>query len=162
MRNQKGITLIALAVTIIVLLIIVGVSVGYTVGTRGSIKTAKSNIKMSELSQIQQAVLETYIKYRQTNNTEILVGTKISHADAKSSLKRISESLELQLGEYDINTVQPDKCYYKVGKNELSKLGIKNSDEEEEYIINYSNGEVFSATDTYTSEGEFLYVCVEQ
>ena len=41
MRNQKGITLIALVITIIVLLILAGITISMTIGQRGILNRAK-------------------------------------------------------------------------------------------------------------------------
>ena len=77
-KNQSGITLLALTITIIVLLIITAVGIGASAGIKGNIKKSKDNVAMSELSEVQQAVLEIYIKYNQTKNSENLKGIKIS------------------------------------------------------------------------------------
>ena len=57
--KEKGITLVALAVTIIVLLILAGVSV--KVGL-SSIRESKSTAMLSEVEMVQHAVLEAYTK----------------------------------------------------------------------------------------------------
>ena len=61
MKSNKGITLIALAVTIIVLIIIA--SVGTYSGVQ-ALRDSKENAQLSEVRMIQQAVLENYTKYK--------------------------------------------------------------------------------------------------
>lgn len=45
LKGQKGITLVALVITIIVLLILAGVTISLTIGERGIFKTAKGASK---------------------------------------------------------------------------------------------------------------------
>ena len=45
MKNQKGITLIALVITIIVLLILAGVTISLTVGKNGALSRARTAVK---------------------------------------------------------------------------------------------------------------------
>ena len=49
--------------------------------------------------------------------------------------------------------------YYKIDSEILEKLGITGS--EQQYIINYSTGEVFNYKTKKTSNGELLYKNVE-
>ena len=53
MRKEKGITLVALVVTIIVLIILVGISINLVLGDNGIItiaKRAKENIELAKLT----------------------------------------------------------------------------------------------------------------
>ena len=54
MRNQKGVTLIALVITIIVLLILAGVSIAMLTGDNGILTQAKS----AKINQIEGQVRE--------------------------------------------------------------------------------------------------------
>ena len=56
-RKNNGITLIALVITIIVLLIISGISIGGTIKIN---EQAKDSVAISELNMIQHAILERY------------------------------------------------------------------------------------------------------
>lgn len=49
MKNQKGITLIALVITIIVLLILAGVTISLTVGQNGALSRAREAVDKNEL-----------------------------------------------------------------------------------------------------------------
>ena len=55
MRNQKGITLITLVITIIVLIILAGISINTLVGENGIITRAKQAKQNAELAQIEEA-----------------------------------------------------------------------------------------------------------
>ena len=55
-KEEKGITIIALVITIIVLLILTGVSIGEISKRKSSVNEAKDQIAFSELTKIQQAI----------------------------------------------------------------------------------------------------------
>ena len=59
-RNERGITLIALVVTIVVLLILAGVSISMLVGENGIITRAKESSKKTEVSNEQEQVEISY------------------------------------------------------------------------------------------------------
>ena len=63
LRDNKGITLIALSITIIVLLILAAVTIG---GGNESIKMSKNNKLVVELDMVQHACLERYSEYKLT------------------------------------------------------------------------------------------------
>lgn len=50
MKNQKGITLIALVITIIVLLILAGVTISLTVGKNGALSKARSAVTKNDIA----------------------------------------------------------------------------------------------------------------
>lgn len=54
--NQKGITLIALVVTIVVLLILAGVSINALFGNNGIISRAKDTKKVTNLSSLKDEI----------------------------------------------------------------------------------------------------------
>lgn len=56
MRNERGITLVALVVTIVVLLILAGVTVTYALSNNGIFTKAQDTAKVSEQATIRDAV----------------------------------------------------------------------------------------------------------
>lgn len=60
MISQKGITLIAVIITVIVMLILTGVSVGLTVGNNGILKNTETASEKSERSEVKEYVLESW------------------------------------------------------------------------------------------------------
>ena len=157
MKGEKGITLIALVITIIVLLIVSGIAITATTGTKQNISDAKYDLIKAELSEVQHAVLEIYIKYMQTGNSNILAGEKIEYSEAQSELNQLSSTLTLRAENYDNQEkVSAEKYYYKLDTNALEKIGVKKS--QEEYIVNYSTGEVFNCLTKVTGDNEALYV----
>ena len=163
MRREKGITLIALMITIIVLLIILGISIGAKDAIKGEINNSKDDAIKSQLAGIQQAVLENYVKYRQTGNESSLVGEELSWSEANTYLSDISteSSTELSLKEinYDqLTDVDAQKKYYELDSTELKNLGLE--EDEDTYIVNYETGEVFNITKKVTNHNEALYIYV--
>ena len=100
------------------------------------------------------------IKYKQTKNSNILLGEKITYNEAKKELQNISSSLNLKGEDYDTNLNEDvEQFYYKIDSITLEKLGI--SESEQQYIINYSTGEVMNYKTKTTNNNEILYIDVE-
>lgn len=159
LSSQKGITLIALIITIIILVILAGIGIGTMAGTKDNINKSKNSIAMSDLTKIQQVVMETYIKYKQAGNERILRGIKINHSEAETELRNVDSTETLKIASYDgISDTDPGQFYYKLQDWHLKELGLGNITDEDEYIVNYSTGEVFDITNTTTANGEKLYI----
>lgn len=160
MKNEKGITLVTLVITIVVLAIIASITITGGIDAKKNVKDTKSAVLKSEIAQVQQIVLETDIKYKQTKNSNILLGEKITFNEAKTALQEISSSLSLKGENYDdVSNGDIEIYYYKIDSETLEKLGITGS--EQQYIVNYSTGEVFNYKTKTTSNGELLYKNVE-
>lgn len=150
--NQKGITLVALVITIIVLLILASVSI---TGGLKSIKTSKETAILSELEMIQHAVLERY-----TN--EVTMGTNNFPGQQKFTTteeikNEISElTSDTKLMNILENTKNEIDDFYYLEKEDLEELGITNADDS--YIINYKIGLVIDVTNQLTQQGEAVYV----
>lgn len=164
LQEKSGITLIALSVTIVVLTILAGVSIGASKGMKSNINRSKEITAMSDASKIQQAVIETYIKYRQMKNSTFLKGTKITYAEAKSiesNFKEIDSSICLKetLNYDEIEGIEDGIYYYKLTKSDLEALGLSNIDSKDEFVVNYSTGEVFNISNPKTALGNAVYLC---
>lgn len=81
-RNEKGITLIALAITIIVILIIAGTVISTTKGQKGVIKEAETMSSEAEKqSVIQKIEADLY-------NEKVKTGKKPNKSEMKELIKR--------------------------------------------------------------------------
>ena len=148
-KNEKGITIAALVVTIIALLIILSVSLNL-----GLISTddTKSNKMQSELQIIQQVAVSEYVKAKKLNYTNSdetppnYVGTIIDVLD-------LPMDIEWQITE---NPSERYKAYYVVTPEQLEK--IKVSKVQDTYIINYYTGEVYNKTQKEDLNGNVLYI----
>ncbi len=148
-KNQSGVTIVSLAVTIFVLMIVAGI--GIKVGTDQITKT-KDGTLTSELSMVQHAILEQYTKYQTTKNTNYLVGNNVNIEE----LNTITSTLGITLVTIPSNYSERERTYYKLDKASLLEIGIKNTDDE--YVVNYISGEVINITTKTTSGGNALYV----
>lgn len=146
-KNQDGITIVSLMITIIVLLIIAGIGIGF--GT-SSINQAADSKLTSDLMIVQHAVLEQYGKYKTTKDVGYLVGNKVE----KSSVESLASQMGVNL--VNIPDTYTNNDYYRLDKASLIQLGIQESSDE--YIINYLSGEVINVTKMKTSSGAPLYV----
>lgn len=145
-EEQKGITIITLVITVIVLMIISGI--GITMGTN-AIKSTKDNKLTSELVIVQQAILEQYTKYQVTKDSSYLLGDKVKSEE----MNQIAKDLNIQLA--SIPDTYSNKEYYRLDKASLLEIGIQDTDDE--YIVNYISGEVINITKKTTSNNA-LYI----
>ena len=158
--NNKGITLISLAITIVVLIILASVSTYVGVN---SLNQSKENTQLSELGIVQQVILENYTKYEQ-----YLVGTKITdYSEMKKIEKEINDkikddiTLKITAETYDgikgqeTEGAQKEYYYYELDQSDLKKIGI--TQESEKYIVNYATGEVINKDVLVTKSGKPLY-----
>lgn len=143
-RKNKGITLVALVITIILLIIISGISI---TGTIGNQKEAEAATQIEELNMIQQAILQRYTKSQLTK--EELPGTKID----KQQVETIINEINTKAGT-SINLKGTE--YFQLNNEDLEKIGI--TGKEDIYIVNYKTGEVINDTIKVTNSGEALYI----
>ena len=160
MRNEKGITLIALMITIIVLFIILGISLRSKNGIKDEMYNSEDEAFKAQLQGIQHLVLETYVKYKQTGNENVFVGTEITWSSANSYLDEINsasgQSITLKENDYDENDVEQETKYYSLSTEDLRLLGIEK--DTESYVVNYETGEVFNISKKVTNSNEALYI----
>lgn len=131
MRKKSGITIISLAITIAVALVLISI---VTVSGIGYIKDARNNKYATELFQVQHAVLEQYTMYQETKNEDMyIVGEPITMAEVTEAIQNSEIFLTGDEGEY-----------YLLTPANLVELGIQQADNE--YIVNYETGEVINKT----------------
>ena len=153
MKNNKGVTLIALVITIVVLLIISGITI--SVGSNNA-KKAKDNKLLTEVVMVQNAALQRKTKVELINGnypgqklTEI--GIDIDEVISKINSEK-ADKYEI-IEKKDTN----ESNYYLLSNSNggIKELNIK--DTEDEYIVNYVTGEVINYTNCVTGEGEPVY-----
>ena len=143
-RKNNGITLVALVITIVLLLIISGISI---TGTLRGHKETVSAKQLSELEMVQHAILERNTKAQLTK--EELPGTEVNITEVQEIIKDINsktgDSIELKGTEYK-----------KLEKLDLENLGI--TSEDDAFIVNYKTGEVINETVRVTNLNKALYI----
>ncbi len=88
--KEKGVTLVALSVTIIVLLILAGTSIAILTGDDGNIKQAQEGKRLTEISEERQAIdLAIVDAIKSDNNAEL----------TKESEENLKKALNKQIGE---------------------------------------------------------------
>ena len=153
-NKEKGITLLALVVTIIMLIILASTIVN--IG-QNEIKESEENAKLSELGIVQNAILQRKTKADLTD--EDYPGETIIEANINLE-KTIKEMNDHRAsGEEEITKKDDDNSSYYFLSTEnggLEELGITNS--EDAYIVNYETGEVINYTTKLTETGKPLYI----
>lgn len=143
LRKNEGITITSLVVTIIILLIISGISI---TGTITGNKETEDVTQIAELNIIQHAILERYTKTQLTQ--ESLPGIDIE----KSEVQLVIDEINSITGE---NITLKGTEYKELSEYDLQKLGI--TQEKNIFIVNYKTGEVINRTLKTTSSGKALY-----
>ena len=140
MKKNKGITMITLILTIIVLLVISGISIGI----------GNNIIKKSELENLKTNMLLIKVKAKEyAENANFKLGTNIGTStdkleEAKKELKG-EEITDTSIFNGNISITQDDIqkeyiYYYKLSKDNLTDIGLSNIESDEEsgwYIIKY-------------------------
>ena len=159
--NNKGITLVALVITIIVLLILSSIA---TYSGLNVVKSSKLTVFTTEMKIMQTKVNEIYQKYKDGNSIEI-DGTTYYGENKKSEN---SNSTILDIGQaLDSVSTQANKVFtesasgitnkdgYKYWNNELvKKLGIEGVDGD--FFVNVEKRSIVSY-DGFTYEGKDYY-----
>ena len=153
-NHEKGITLLALVITIVVLIILASITIN--IGKDG-IKESKENTMLSELGMVQNAILQRKTKADLTN--EGYPGETITEANInlEETIQEINDNRAS--GEEEISRKDSDDSHYYFLSTEnggLEELGITNS--EDAYIVNYETGEVINYTTKLTGTGKPLYI----
>mgnify|MGYP005757284111 CR=1 FL=1 len=157
-KKEKGITLIALVITIVALIILSSIVIN--IGTN-SITESKEDILLSELGMIQNAVLQRKTKADITKETypgQIITTAGINLEEVISEINANKASEEESVTRKDTN----DAHYYVLSTTNggLKDLGITNS--EDAYIVNYGTGEVINYTTKLTKTGKPLYIYAKE
>ena len=143
-RKNEGITLVTLVVTVVLLLIISGISITGTL--RGHKETEEAS-QISELNMIQHVILERYTKAQLTKET--LPGTKMDI----SEVQKIIDEINNNSGE-NINLKGTE--YKQLSTADLENLGV--TKEDDTFIVNYKTGEVINASKKITKSGKALFI----
>lgn len=134
MKRNKGISLIALVITIVVIIILAGVSIFY--GTRENISTAYETDMYTEILNVSDAAYQRSITNRLDSVRYPFVGTPLTDTAPQV-----------------INNVSYGDGWYLLKVNDHTELGLENV--ENEYIVNYLTGEVVSIKPIIYDEEEY-------
>ena len=164
MKKNRGITMVALVITIVVLLIIAGISIG----------AGNNAIKNSKLENLKTNMLLIEVKAKeQIENAKFRLGTSFDKATEEEKTNRVNTAKTEFIGEEIVdgnifnNNIKEDNTnniyYYKLSTQNLIDMGLKNvkSDEKEGYyIVKYdlknSTIEIYN-TEGFDDEGNVVY-----
>lgn len=127
--NQRGITIISLVITIIMLLILASVTVytGDNVIKHAKLQTINTNMM---LIQVKVKTIAEQAKFNK--DTSNYKGTVITDV---SSDNKISELI-------NNGVIEDTSKYYLLSKSDLDSMGLEKIDIEDGYIVNYDTEEV--------------------
>ena len=103
--NKKGITLIALVVTVVVLIILAGVSINAVLGNNGIIKKANQAASVTKEAEVKEAINRTILEFYLTNDYETLedfLKAKVTEGKIDSVTKNADGTLTVKKGEYSV------------------------------------------------------------
>lgn len=128
-KNQKGITIVSLVITVILLIIItsVAVNIGTSVIKQANLQTINTNMMLI------QAKTKTVSEQAKFNkDTSNYKGTLISDiSDNQKILKLV-----------DNGVIDDTSKYYLLSSTDLQDLGLQKIDIEDGYVVNYETEEV--------------------
>ena len=131
-RKTKGITLIALVITIIVLLILAGVSISMLTSDNGIIKQAQNAKEETEIASEKEAIQLTMVNREMTDNDKYNIGEELRDRTLANgdNWKIVSVN--------DTKQIYGTDWYYVDTGVSLENYG----ETKHEWVINYNTGEV--------------------
>ena len=105
LNNKKGITLIALVVTVVVLIILAGVSINAVIGNDGIIKKAQNSANLTKEAEVKEAINRTILEFYLTNDYETLedfLKAKAEDGSIDSVTKNADGTLTVKKGNYSV------------------------------------------------------------
>lgn len=146
-NNQKGITIVTLTITIILMIILVGVT---TVSIVNIVDKAETQEIISNMILIQTKVKIIMEQDSFNGGTgTYYVGTKLKDVSNKS-----------QIAGNAVPTAELDsETYYIFNEDALKKAGLEaiQLEQDEVYIVNYQNGEVYYPKGINDFNGNLIY-----
>ena len=173
MKKNKGITMVALVITIVLLLILVGISIG----TGGNI------IKRTELENLKTGMLLIEVKGKEyVENANFNLGTRFNELkdetekskridEAKSKLKgkeitdasQLPETFEITTDQFNNEKNEKLEYYYELSDYDLEDMGMANEETKNikgdiiiKYGIKYNTVEVYN-TQGFTKDDKTYY-----
>ena len=104
-KEMKGITLVALVVTIVVLLILAAVSINLVLGDNGIIKKANQAASVTKEAEVKEAINRTILEFYLTNDYETLedfLKAKAEDGSIDSVSKNADGTLTIRKGDYSV------------------------------------------------------------
>ncbi len=153
-KKEKGVTLISLVVTIVIIIILAGITL--KIGSKDT-KFAEDNAALTEIAMVQNAILQRKTKVELTGENYPGVIISQSGIDINSVIEEMNSKKAKDENNIQLQDENLDNYYFLSTSNGgLEELGITNSDSD--YIVNYKTGEVINYTNQVTKNGKLLYI----
>ena len=137
-ENIDGITLIALVISIIIMLILAGVTIGMALGENGLFKQTKKAVKTYNTSSEIENLNLSILNYNISNDEADKLGEKLSKKEVSNPDWHMIK---------DEENIYADEWYFvKQGYKLPDGSNVKNN-----YVINYETGEVKQLKENYVS-----------
>ena len=104
-KNENAITLIALVVTVVVLIILAGVSINAVLGDNGIIKKANQAASLTKEAEVKEAINRTILEFYLSNDYETLedfLKAKAEDGSIDSVTKNADGTLTVKKGDYSV------------------------------------------------------------
>ncbi len=166
-RKEKGITLIALVVTIILLLILAGVTISQIAGSNGLFQRARQAVEKyknaAEEEQIQIGMLEQYVSDFSVvvgdegeNKSSVTIKTFTVSGDAKNKQITVKLTVEGEANKIQLS-IDNGKTWVP---NEEELEGTEGAEEETEYTYTFENLDLgksyYVRVKVYDNEGKYV------
>lgn len=136
MKNSKGITLISVIVSVIILALLTGIGVS---SVYSGIQEYRKNAINTELGMVRQVIVEQYQKAKIVNKIEVPAQeTQVNFWVGE----KIEDIGDLGFEPAIVTQVYQEDYYYRLDLATLTELGLKDS--KYTYIVNYKTGEVYN------------------
>ncbi len=142
--NSKGITIVALTITIIVLLIIASVTVyvGDNVIRQAQLQTINTNMMLIQVKV--KTIAEQANFNKDASDTSGYKGTKMN----ASSMQKIIDSGAIKS--------EDAEKFYLLSKSDLNEMGLEKINIENGYLVNYETAEVIYVKG-FSNDGKTYY-----
>ncbi len=134
MKGNKGISLIALVITIVIMIVLAGVTIYY--GVQKNIDTAYESDRYTEMMNVSEAIKQRALTNRIDPTRYKYVGTPLTTSSAKV-----------------VNNITYADGWYLLTPTQTAELSLESI--EKEYIVNYLTGEVVSLEPVIVDEKEY-------
>ena len=111
-KETKGITLITLAITIVVLIILAGVSINAVIGDDGIIKKAQNSANLTKEAEVKEAINRTILEFYLTDDYETLedfLKAKVTEGKIDSVTKNADGTLTVKKENYSVTVENKTK-----------------------------------------------------
>lgn len=126
--DKKGITLVALAITLIVLIILISTTVYLTIY---NLEQSRKNTYLAEIQMVQNVVLE------------VINVAKVEEKGINPILKA-KPLTTLEVNEFQDYLLSSSGDFYFLTKDELDFMNLKNVNDSQQFIVNWDTGEVLN------------------